>query len=125
MAKQQVQTDNAPPPAGPYSQAIRVGDFVFVAGQGPRDPETGGIADTIEGQSKQVLDNIKAILEAAGASMADVVKSTINLDDLARFDDFNKVYETYFPDPKPARTTVGSQLPGVMVSVEVIAYIGG
>ncbi len=124
MPKQQVTTDKAPRPAGPYSQGLRVGDFVFVAGQGPADPVTGKIGATIEEQTAQVLENIKAILEAAGVTMADVVKSTVHLSDMSLFARFNSVYTTYFPDPKPVRTTVGSQLPNIMVEIDVIAYIG-
>jgi 2-iminobutanoate/2-iminopropanoate deaminase len=124
MPKQQVTTDKAPRPAGPYSQGLRVGDFVFVAGQGPANPATGKMGDTIEEQTAQVLENIKAILEAGGATMADVVKSTVHLSDLSLFARFNTVYATYFPDPKPVRTTVGSQLPNIMVEIDVIAYVG-
>lgn len=125
MAKQEIRTTNAPIPKAPYSQGIRAGDFVFVAGQGPIDPRTGEIVgDTIEEQTAKVLDNVKAILEAAGASMADVVKVTAHLSDLSLFARYNKVYEQYFPDPKPVRTTVGSQLGRIMVEIDVIAYTG-
>lgn len=125
MAKQQILTDKAATPVGPYSQGLRVGDFVFVAGQGPLDPATGEVVgETIEEQTTRTLENIKAILEAAGASMADVVKSTVHLSDLSLFSRFNEVYASYFPDPKPVRTTVGSQLPGIMVEIDVIAYVG-
>ncbi|MCL4507025.1 MAG: RidA family protein [Chloroflexi bacterium] len=125
MAKQQIRTEKAPIPAGPYSQGLRVGDFVFVAGQGPNDPVTRKLAgETIEEQTAQTLLNVRAILEAAGASMADVVKTTVHLSDLSLFSRFNKVYESYFPDPKPVRTTVGSQLMGIMVEIDVIAYVG-
>src|SRR5689334_12446045 len=100
MPKQQIRTTSAPTPAGPYSQALVVGNLVFVAGQGPTNPATGKVAGpTIEEQTTQVLENIKAILEAGGASMADVVKSTVHLSDLANFAAFNAVYATYFPDP--------------------------
>jgi 2-iminobutanoate/2-iminopropanoate deaminase len=124
MAKQQIVTDKAPLPAGPYSQGLRVGDFVFVAGQGPLNPVTKKMAETIEEQTAQVLENIKAILEAGGATMADVVKSTVHLSDMSLFSRFNKVYATYFPDPKPVRTTVGSTIPNIMVEIDVIAYVG-
>jgi len=124
MAKQQVLTENAPLPGGAYSQGLRAGDFVFVAGQGPRNPKTGETGTTIEEQTAQVLENIKAILEAAGASMADVVKVTAHLSDLSHFDRYNKVYSSYFPDPKPVRTTVGSDLPGILVEIDAIAYVG-
>jgi 2-iminobutanoate/2-iminopropanoate deaminase len=125
MAKQAVQTDKAPIPTSPYSQGIHAGDFIFVAGQTPADPQTGKITGaTIEEQTARALENVKAILEAAGATMADVVKSTVHLSDLAHFKRFNEVYATYFPDPKPVRTTVGSALPGFLVEIDVIAYVG-
>jgi 2-iminobutanoate/2-iminopropanoate deaminase len=125
MSKQQITTKKGAAPVGAYSQGLKVGDFVFVAGQGPLDPETGqAVGETIEEQTARTLENIKAILEAAGASMADVVKVTAHLSDLSLFDRYNKVYATYFPDPKPTRTTVGSQLLGIMVEIDAIAYIG-
>jgi 2-iminobutanoate/2-iminopropanoate deaminase len=124
MPKQQIQTDKVAAPGGAYSQAIRAGDFVFVSGQGPRNPVTGKMGETIEEQTAQTLENIKAILEAAGTSMADVVKSTVHLTDLSMFERYNKVYASYFPDPKPVRTTVGSQLLNILVEIDVIAYVG-
>lgn len=126
MAKQQITTDKAPQPGGAYSQCIKAGDFIFVAGQGPADPATGRYAGTtIEEQTAQTLKNIIAILAEAGASAADIVKTTVHLSDLALFDRFNAVYATMIPDPKPVRTTVGSQLPvEMLIEVDVIAYIG-
>jgi 2-iminobutanoate/2-iminopropanoate deaminase len=125
MAKQQISTNKGAAPSGAYSQGLRVGDFVFVSGQGPADPKTGKVvAQTIEEQTAQVLENIKAILEAAGAGMEDVVKSTVHLSDLSLFNAYNEVYARYFPDPKPTRTTVGSQLSGILVEIDVIAYVG-
>lgn len=126
MPKQQISTKKGASPAGAYSQGLKAGDFVFVSGQGPLDPETGQIVgETIEEQTARTLENIKAILEAAGATMADVVKVSAHLSDLGMFDRYNKVYATYFPDPKPTRTTVGSQLPQTMlVEIDAIAYIG-
>src|SRR5215211_6132033 len=115
MSKQQIKTHSGASPIGAYSQGLRVGDFIFVSGQGPLDPVTGQIVgNTVEEQTARVLENIKAILEAGGASMADVVKVTAHLSDLSLFERYNKVYATYFPDPKPTRTTVGSQLPGIL-----------
>jgi 2-iminobutanoate/2-iminopropanoate deaminase len=126
MAKQQITTTSGASPAGAYSQGIRAGDFVFVSGQGPLDPATGQIVgDTIEEQTERTLENVKAILEAGGATLADVVKATVHLSDLALFPRYNEVYARYFPDPKPARTTVGSALLGIMVEIDVIAYVGG
>ncbi|MGZ9225941.1 MAG: RidA family protein [Anaerolineales bacterium] len=127
MPKQQLTTRSGASPIGPYSQGLRVGDFIFVSGQGPLDPDTGKIVgETIEEQTARVLENIKAILEVGGATMADVVKANAYLNDMTLFERYNKVYVTYFPDPKPARTTVGTQLPlkGILVEIDVIAYVG-
>jgi 2-iminobutanoate/2-iminopropanoate deaminase len=125
MPKQQITTSEGAPPAGAYSQGIRAGDFIFVSGQGPLDPATGKIGATIEEQTARTLENVKAILAAGGAAMADVVKVSAHLSDLKYFEAYNKVYATYFPDPKPVRTTVGSQLNGILVEIDVIAYVGG
>jgi 2-iminobutanoate/2-iminopropanoate deaminase len=115
MSKRQITTSGGAAPIGAYSQGLRAGDFVFVSGQGPLDPRTGKVVgSTIEEQ----------ILEAGGASMADVVKVAAHLSDLSLFERYNRVYAGYFPDPKPTRTTVGSQLPGILVEIDAIAYIG-
>jgi 2-iminobutanoate/2-iminopropanoate deaminase len=125
MSKQQITTRSGASPIGAYSQGLSVGNFVFVSGQGPLDPETGQIVGTtIEEQTTRVLENIKAILAAGGATMADVVKVSAHLSDLSLFERYNKVYATYFPDPKPTRTTVGSQLLGILVEIDAIAYVG-
>lgn len=125
MTKQLITTTTGAAPMGAYSPGLRVGDFIFVSGQVPRDPSTGKIiGDTIEEQTERVLENIKAILEAGGASLADVVKVSAHLSDLSLFDGYNQIYTTYFPDPKPTRTTVGSQLLGFLVEIDAIAYVG-
>lgn len=125
MPKQPIQTPNAPAPFGPYSQAMRAGDFVFTAGTGPWHPVTRlVVGETIETQAEQTLDNIKAVLATAGLGMESVVKTTIHLSDLSLLPRFNAVYARYFPDPKPVRTTVGSQLSGILVEIDVIAYDG-
>ena len=123
MAKRKIETVAGPKPIGAYSQAVRAGDFIFVAGQGPLDPHSGDICGAnIEEQTVRTLGNIKSILEAAGATMADVVKVTAHLSDISLFERYNRVYASYFPDPKPARTTVGSQLLGILVEIDAIAY---
>jgi reactive intermediate/imine deaminase len=125
MPKQPIQTPNAPAPFGAYSQALRAGDFVYTAGTGPWHPATRQVAgETIEAQTEQTLENLKAVLAAAGLGMESVVKTTIHLSDLSLFPRFNAVYARYFPDPKPVRTTVGSQLSGILVEIDVIAYDG-
>ena len=124
MGKQRISTTTGAQPVGDYSQGLRAGDFVFVSGQGPLDPKTGKVVgDTIEEQTARVLENIKAILEAGGAGMADVVKVSAHLSDMSLFERYNRVYASYFPDPKPTRTTVGSQLPGILVEIDAIAYV--
>jgi 2-iminobutanoate/2-iminopropanoate deaminase len=125
MAKQQIRTDRGAAPLGAYSQGIRAGDFVYVAGQGPIDPATGKITgDTIEDQVRLTLQNVQAVLEAAGATAGDVVKATVHLADIGDFQRFNAVYAEFFPDPKPTRTTVQSVMPGILVEIDVVAYTG-
>lgn len=125
MKKTAISTKSGASPQGAYSQGLRAGDFIFVSGQGPLDPDTGAVVgNSIEEQTARTLDNIKAILEAAGASMADVVKVSAHLSDLDLFPGYNQVYADYFPDPRPARTTVGSQLMGILVEIDAIAYVG-
>lgn len=119
--KEAITTTASPPPTGPYSQGVRTETLIFVAGQGPIDPRTARIAEGIEEQTHQVLRNVRAILEAGGASMGDVLKVTVHLADLAHFDAFNRVYSGYFSEPYPVRTTVGSQLMGILVEIDVIA----
>lgn len=120
--KQQIRTNKAPKSVGPYSQGLRIGNRIYVAGQGPLDPETGEIVGkTIEEQTRRTLENIQAILEEAGATLNDVVKSTVHLADMKDFDAFNQVYKEFFQEPYPVRTTVGSQLLNFWVEIDVIA----
>jgi len=120
-----IQTDKAPKAVGPYSQAVKVGNFLFISGQIAINPETGKFEDeTIEKQTKRVLLNIKAILEAAGYGLTDVVKTTIYLTDIGDFQKVNEIYGTFFGEHKPARATVEvRKLPlGAKIEIEVIAY---
>lgn len=119
--KQQVRTTGAPDSGGIYSQGMIAGNLVFTAGQVPRDPVTGVIPQGIAAQTHQVLRNVRAILEAAGCSMDDVVKTTVHLTDLNDFSAFNAVYGEYFNEPRPVRTTVGSLLVGILVEIDAVA----
>jgi 2-iminobutanoate/2-iminopropanoate deaminase len=119
-----IQTQNAPSPIGPYSQGVAAsGTFLFVAGQTPKDPKTGTMPADIRGQAAQCLKNIQAIVEAAGASLVDVVRVGIFLKDLADFKDVNEVYATFFNAPYPARTTVQAAPPGCLVEMDAIVRL--
>ncbi|MDI6698129.1 MAG: RidA family protein [Candidatus Saccharicenans sp.] len=125
--KKAIQTDRAPKAIGPYSQAIKANGFIFVSGQIPLDPVKGEIVGTtIEEQAHQVLKNIQAILEAAGSSMSEVVKTTVYLADLNDFSRMNAVYAQYFPEPYPARAAFQVvRLPrDVKIEIEAIAATG-
>ena len=125
MERQAVSTDRAPAALGPYSQAIVAGGLVFCSGMAGIDPVTGSAPDGIEAQTEQALRNLAAVLEAAGSSLQDVVKTTIFY---AHVDDFpllNAVYARHMPDPPPARSAPANvRLPrGLLVSIEAIAVI--
>jgi len=120
-----ISTPNAPQAIGPYSQAIQAGDFLFCSGQGPLDPATGQmVPGDIKLVTRRVLDNLKALLEAAGYSMSDVVKATVFLKDMNQFAAMNEVYASYFTSDPPARTTVqAARLPrDIDLEIEFIAY---
>lgn len=122
VEKIQVVTKNAPTPAGPYSQGIIAGNFVFVAGQRPANPETGEIIEGgIYEQTQQVIENLSAVLTAAGSSLDRIVRSTVYLSDIGNFSAMNSVYEKMIPKPYPVRTTVGTQLRNILVEIDVIA----
>lgn len=124
MPKKVVFTKNAPAPGGHYSQAVVAGNEIYVAGSGPFDPVThelvpGGIAE----QTQRTLDNIAAIIEAAGASLGDVVKVTVYLKDMGQFREMDAAYKAYFPTDPPARTTVQAELFGAgrLIVIDAIA----
>ncbi|MBO5232072.1 MAG: RidA family protein [Clostridia bacterium] len=126
MELEKIHTENAPEAIGPYSQAVRVGDFVFTSGQIALVPATGTVeAEDIVGQTEQVMKNLTEVLKAAGSSMDNAVKTTCFLADMNDFAAFNEVYGKYFTS-KPARSCVAAkQLPkNVLVEVEVIATVG-
>ena len=124
MQQEVVHTNRAPKPIGPYEQAIKANGFVYTAGQTGLDPESGElVSGGVEPQARQVLDNVTAVLEAAGSSWGKVIKTTIYLTDMGHFAAVNAIYEGYLGLTKPARTTVAvAALPkGALVEVEVVA----
>ncbi len=126
MRKRVIQTGKAPKAIGPYSQAIQAGNFLFLSGQIPLDPKTGELVQgDIQRQTRQVLENIKGILESEKLGMENVVKVTIFLRDIENFNQVNEVYATYFPSSPPARSTVGvAKLPrDVEIEIEAIALV--
>ncbi|MEM3017693.1 MAG: Rid family detoxifying hydrolase [Candidatus Bathyarchaeia archaeon] len=125
MEKVVIRTEKAPIPIAPYSQAIKVGDVIYVSGFVAFDPHTGKVVEGgIKEQATQVMENIKAVLEAAGSSMKDVVKTTVYLTNLDDFKGMNEVFKTYFPTDPPARVTVGVKLPlpELLIEIDAIAY---
>jgi len=111
-------------PVGAYSPAVRAGDFVFVSGQVPRDPRTGALSgEDIEGQVRQTLRNVEGALTAAGASLDDVVSTTVYLANVDDWGKFNDVYKEMFRPPYPARTAIGANLRGILVEISVVAYV--
>ena len=123
MTRQTIHTNRAPAAIGTYSQAVRVGDTVYLSGQIPLDPATGQlVANDIDAEIKRVFENLKAVAEAAGGSLAHVVKLTVFLTDLVHFAKVNEIMATYFSEPYPARAAVGvAQLPkGARVEMECI-----
>ena len=127
MTRQIIHTERAPQAIGTYSQAVRVGDTVYLSGQVPLDPATMQmVAGDIEAQIRRVFENLKAVAEAAGGSLAQAVKVNVYLTDLANFAKVNEVMAQYCPQPYPARAAVGvAQLPrGAQVEIECILHLG-
>jgi len=121
--KSAIVTADAPKPMGPYSQGIAIGQLLFTAGIGPLTPGTGEIPAGITEQTRLVLRSLAAVLAQRGATLDDAVKVTVHLADLADFNEFNAAYREFFTEPYPVRTTVGSQLPGILVEIDVVAAI--
>ncbi|GAA2387751.1 RidA family protein [Dactylosporangium salmoneum] len=123
MAKLPVSSSSAPRPAGPYSHGIAAGNLFFTSGFGPHDPATGAVVGTtVGGQTRQTLANVAAVLAERGLDLSDVVKATVHLQHLERdFAEFNEAYRGLVPEPFPVRTTVGSDLLGILVEIDVVA----
>jgi 2-iminobutanoate/2-iminopropanoate deaminase len=116
---------DVPAPAGAYSPAVRAGGFVFISGQIPRDPVSGEIVgDDVESQTRQVIANVRRGLEAAGATLADVVSMVVYLADVDDWGRFNTVYKELMPTPYPTRTAVGANLRGITIEISAVAYVG-
>jgi 2-iminobutanoate/2-iminopropanoate deaminase len=123
-----VVTDKAPKAVGPYVQGVKARGFLFTAGQIGLDPATGNLVEGgIEAQTRRVLENLKAVVEAAGSSFTHAVKATVYLTDLNHFQAMNRIYAAYFEGQSPARSTVGvAQLPlGALVEIELVALLAG
>lgn len=117
---------DVPPPKGPYTPAVRAGDFVYVSGQVPRDPITGELAgDDVATQTRQTLSNLQRVLEQAGARLADVVSVTVYLARADDWDAMNGAYVKMFHQPYPSRTTVGAELRGILVEISAVAFVAG
>lgn len=126
MIREPISTDKAPKAIGPYEQAIKIGDFIYTAGQIPIDPKTGDlVAGAIAEQTRQVLENLKAVLEAAGSSLDKAIKATVFLKNLGDFAALNEVYGEYLGKAKPARSTVAvADLPrGALVEIDLVATV--
>jgi len=124
MKRETIRSDKAPKALGPYEQAIKLEGWVFTSGQIPLDPQTGAMVEGgIGAQTRQVLENLRAVLEAAGSSMAKVVRVTVYMTHLGEFAKMNEVFSEFFPQDKPARSTVGvAALPrGALVEMDMIA----
>ncbi|CRF34165.1 endoribonuclease L-PSP [Brachyspira suanatina] len=126
MDKKIIKTHKAPQAIGPYSQAVKSGNFIFASGQIPLDPVSGEMAENdIKKQTERVMENIKGLLESENLTMANIIKTTCFLTDMSNFAAFNEVYANYFPENPPARSTVAIKaLPkDALVEVEIIAVI--
>ncbi len=122
MTKKATTSPDLPPPAGAYSHVVEVNGVVFTAGFGPQDPATGDVPDGVAAQTEQVITNVETALAAVGLTLADVVKTTVHLQDLHRdVAEYNEVYTRRFPEPYPVRTTVGSTLANILVEIDVVA----
>ena len=124
MNREAIQTDKAPKAIGPYAQAIKANGFIYTAGQIPIDPKTGNFVEGgISEQTRQVLENLKAVLAAAGSSLDQVVKATVFLENMADFAAMNEVYGEFLGNAKPARSTVAvAELPrGALVEIDLVA----
>jgi 2-iminobutanoate/2-iminopropanoate deaminase len=123
-ARKPISTDEAPPPGGAYSQAIRVGDLLFLAGQGPFDPSGQLVGGSIADQTRRALENLDAVARAAGGSLAQAVRVGVYLSSLEHFAEMNATYQEFFEEPLPARTTIQSDFPAFDVEIDAVVWLG-
>jgi 2-iminobutanoate/2-iminopropanoate deaminase len=125
MGREHVATDAAPTPGGAYSQAIRLGDLLFLAGQGPFTPDGDFVGGSVADQTRQTLANLEAVAGAAGGSLRRAVRVGVYLKSLEHFAEMNRVYAEFFEEPFPARTTIQSDLIGFDVEIDAVVWLGG
>ena len=125
MTRTPILSDAAPAPSGGYSQAIRAGDYLFLSGQGPFDAAGMRVGTTIAQQVRQVLENLDAVAKAAGGSLQDAVRVGMYITDMRHFAEMDAEYQSFFEDPKPARTTIQSNLVGFDVEGDAVVWLGG
>jgi 2-iminobutanoate/2-iminopropanoate deaminase len=122
--RRQISSEEAPRPAGAYSQAIRVGDLLFLAGQGPLGPDGSFVGGSVADQTRQTLANLDAVARAAGGSLARAVRVGVYLSSLESFAEMNATYAEFFEEPLPARTTIQSDLIGFDVEIDAVVWLG-
>jgi 2-iminobutanoate/2-iminopropanoate deaminase len=124
MPRTKILSPDAPAPAGSYSQAVRAGDFLYLAGQGPFDAAGERAGETVAEQVERVLENLDAVARAAGGSLQAAVRVGMYLSDLVHFDEMDAAYRSFFSDPMPARTTIQSDLIGFEVEADAVVWLG-
>ena len=121
--KKAIVPEGAPKPGGPYSHAVAAGGLIFLAGQVGRDPETEELPESFEGQARLTLRNLETVARAAGGSLADAVRVGVYLRDMSNFGAMNRIYEEFVPEPRPARTTIQSDIP-YEIEVDAVLWLG-
>jgi 2-iminobutanoate/2-iminopropanoate deaminase len=124
LTRRRVSSDDAPPPAGPYSQGIKAGDFLFLAGQAPLDRDGNVVRGSVADQTRQALSNLDAVARSAGGSLARAVRVGVYLSNLDHFAEMNAAYEAFFEEPLPARTTIQSDFTRFDVEIDAVVWLG-
>ena len=122
--REQISTGEAPPPGGAYSQAIRVGDLLFLAGQGPFDQQGQFVGGSVADQTRRTLENLDAVARAGGGSLAQAIRVGVYLSSLEHFAEMNSAYGEFFGEPLPARTTIQSDFPAFDVEIDAVVWLG-